>query len=65
VKNFKKLAWRFTRGAVYIFLSGLAAKYGPAIGVNETAAASAIGGILLAADKALGVGGLVSGEPTK
>jgi len=61
----KKLAWRFGRGVVYVFLSGLAAKYapildpilGPAIGPGATA--SIVGGILLALDKALGIGGLV------
>lgn len=69
--NFKKLAWRFGRGVVYVFLSGLAAKYtpvldpilGPALGPGATA--SLVGGILLALDKAFGVGALVSGTRVK
>ena len=69
--RFKKLAWRFGRGFVYVLLSGLAAKYapildpvlGPALGPGATA--SLVGGALLALDKAFGIGGLVSGAPTK
>ena len=54
--DWKKLAWRFGRGAVYVFLSGLAAKYSPVLGPELSG--SLAGGILLALDKALGVGGL-------
>jgi len=53
----KKLAWRFARGVVYVFLSGLAAKYSPILGPELSA--SIVGGILLALDKYLGIGGLV------
>jgi len=59
---FKKLAWRFVRGGVYVFLSGVAAKYAPILGPELTAAA--VGGILSAVDKALGIGRLVP-APTK
>lgn len=61
--DWKKLAWRFGRGTVYVFLSGLAAKYSPVLGPDLSA--SLAGGILLALDKALGIGGLVSGAPAK
>lgn len=61
--NWKKLAWRFGRGTVYVFLSGLAAKYTPVLGPEL--AASLAGGILLALDKALGVGGLVAPASSK
>lgn len=64
--SFKKLGWRFIRGAVMVFLSGVAAKYapvldpllGPAMGPGATAAL--VGGLLLAVDKALGIGSLVA-----
>ena len=59
----KKLAWRFVRGVVYVFLSGLAAKYSPILGPDVSA--SIVGGILLAIDKALGIGGLVAATPSK
>ena len=55
--SFKKLGWRFLRGGVYVFLSGLAATKFPLLGPEVTAAA--IGGILAALDKALGVGAIV------
>ena len=61
--RFKKLAWRFGRGLVYTFLSGLAAKYSPVLGPEVSA--SIVGGILLTLDKALGVGAIVSGAPAK
>ena len=61
--RFKKLAWRFLRGGVYVFLAGLAAKYSPVIG--EEATAVVVGGILGAIDKALGIGALVSSTSTK
>lgn len=59
----KKLAWRFGRGVLYVFLSGLAAKYTTFLAPEVSA--SLIGGALLAADKAMGVGALVSGAPAK
>lgn len=55
--SIKKLAWRFGRGVVYVFLSGLAAKYSPILGPEVSA--SIVGGVLLALDKAMGVGALV------
>lgn len=63
--NWKKLGWRFVRGSVYVLLAGLAAKYapildpllGPSLGPGATA--SLTGGILLALDKALGLGAVV------
>jgi len=60
---FKKLAWRFIRGAVYVFVSGLAAKYSPILGPELSA--SIAGGVLLALDKAMNVGGLVPAPSTK
>lgn len=69
--RFKKLAWRFGRGALYVFLSGLAAKYAPILdpilgsALGPGATASLVGGALLAVDKYLGIGGLVSATPTK
>lgn len=56
--DIKKLAWRFARGTIYVFLSGLAAKYTPVLGPELSA--SLAGGILLALDKAIGVGGWVA-----
>ena len=61
--QWKKLGWRFLRGGVYVFLSGLAAKYSPVLGPELSG--SLVGGILLALDKAAGVGSLVSGAPMK
>ena len=55
--SFKKLAWRFGRFGVYAVLTGLAAKFQGVI--DPTVAAAAIGGILAALDKVLGVGALV------
>jgi len=59
----KKLAWRFGRFGVYVFLSGLAAKYSPILGPELSA--SIVGGALAALDKHFGVGRLVSATPTK
>lgn len=56
----KKLAWRFGRGAIYTFLSGLAATKGPNIGLDPAISGSLIGGLLLAIDKKLGVGSFVA-----
>ena len=54
----KKLAWRFARFGVYVFLSGLASKYSGVI--PPELAASVVGGLLAAIDKHLGIGGLVA-----
>ena len=55
--SIKKLAWRFGRFGVYAMLTGVAAKFQAF--VDPTVAAAAIGGVLAALDKALGVGALV------
>jgi len=67
----KKIGWRFLRGVVYVFLSGLAAKYAPVLdpilgsALGPGATASLVGGALLALDKYLGIGGLVPYAPAK
>jgi len=63
----KKLAWRFGRFGVYVFLAGLGARYAPVLDtvVGPGATTAAIAGVLAALDKHFGVGGLVSAAPTK
>jgi hypothetical protein len=63
----KKLAWRFGRFTVYVFLAGLGAKYAPVLDgvVGQGATMAAIGGVLAALDKYFGVGGLVAPSPAK
>lgn len=65
--DWKKLGWRFTRGAVYVFGAGVTAKYTPVLDgfIGQGATAAAIGGLLLAIDKYFGFGGLVKPATTK
>lgn len=57
----KKLAWRFGRFGVYVFLAGLGAKFAPVLDtVAPGTTAAVIGGLLAALDKHFGVGGLVA-----
>lgn len=58
--SFKKLGWRFVRGGVYAFLSVKVAFLGAQVGLDESTSAAIVTGIMLALDKLLGVGGLVS-----
>jgi len=62
----KKLAWRFGRFGVYVFLAGLGAKFSPVLdAIAPGTTAAVIGGLLAALDKHFGVGGLVAATPTK
>ena len=62
--DFKKLIWRAIRGSVYasvsLFLGSKLGDYLPPEAVTAIAT-----GLLLAVDKAFGVGALVSGAPAK